>query len=106
MTRVLTENVMTFAEASKSLPGRPAMPTVWRWAMYGCRGIHLQYTRVGRKPVTSREALQRFFDRLNEQDKKRRTGRLHKRPIAPRKRLPANEADAIDAEQEAEEAGI
>ncbi|WP_390622211.1 DUF1580 domain-containing protein [Tautonia marina] len=39
--------------------------TVWRWAMKGYRGTRLETLRVGGTLCTSREALERFFGRID-----------------------------------------
>jgi hypothetical protein len=38
--------------------------TLYRWATAGCRGVILETIQVGATRCTSREALQRFFERL------------------------------------------
>lgn len=66
-----TEHVMTFPRAGASITGtvsgRPVKaPTIWRWADEGLAGVRLEacYRRGVR--VTSKEALERFFDRVAE----------------------------------------
>jgi hypothetical protein len=75
---ISTETVLTLAEASKILPRRngkrPSIGTLWRWARWGIKGVRLDYLRFGRTIVTSREALQRFFDALAAVDDTRRGG--------------------------------
>jgi hypothetical protein len=47
--------------------GRPAhVSNLYRWALDGLRGVKLETIRVGGTLCTSREALERFFDRLDE----------------------------------------
>lgn len=71
------EEAMSLAEAAKSLPRvngrRPSLSTLWRWCRKGLKGVRLDYLRVGRKIVTSREAMNRFFAAL--------TGRSRKGPL-------------------------
>jgi hypothetical protein len=66
------ENLVSLTEATKVLPrinGRkPAVSTLWRWCRVGLRGVHLDYLRMGRRIVTSRQALHRFFTELAETD--------------------------------------
>ena len=66
------EEVMSLAEAAKSLPRvngrRPSLSTLWRWCRKGLKGVRLDYLRVGRKIVTSREAMNRFFAALAQAD--------------------------------------
>jgi Protein of unknown function (DUF1580) len=57
------EQLVTFAEASKLLPGRPSLNALWRWRTHGVRGVKLETILVGGKRYTSREALQRFIER-------------------------------------------
>ncbi len=40
--------------------------TLFRWSKAGCRGVVLETIQVGGTRCTSREALQRFFERLSE----------------------------------------
>ena len=56
----LTENLLTLAEASKRLPSRPNVCTLWRWANRGARGRKLETVLVGGRRYTSLEALNRF----------------------------------------------
>jgi hypothetical protein len=73
MPGILDEHVLTPAQAARYLPkiGLSAVSptTVWRWCRKGVRGVHLEYARVGRRIVTSREALTRFGDALAEADR-------------------------------------
>lgn len=66
------ENLITLADAARMLPrigGRKvAVSTLWRWALRGLGGTHLEHLRVGRSIVTSREALQRFFAAQADRD--------------------------------------
>ena len=100
------ENILSLTEATKVLPKingrRPAVSTLWRWCYRGLRGVQLEYLRVGRKVVTSSEALQRFFSNLVETDKKieikssTKINRLRKRGITSKARLRAlQQADAV-----------
>lgn len=66
---VFSEHVLTFPEAARILPRRRAgkkahVSTLYRWATRGVRGCVLETIQVGGTSCTSREALQRFFDRL------------------------------------------
>ena len=103
------ENVMSLTEATRVLPrinGRkPAVSTLWRWCRKGLRGVHLEYLRVGRNIVTSKEALHRFFTVLAEADEAledappARPACLKKTGISARARQRAlEEAEAVCAE--------
>jgi hypothetical protein len=63
------EHLMTLAQAAKLRPsgrnGRPThVSTVYRWIATGVRGVRLESIRIGGTLYTSREAIQRFADRL------------------------------------------
>jgi len=77
------EELFTLAEATKVMPRvngrRPAVCTLWRWCRKGLHGVHLEYLRIGRNIVTSRQALLRFFANLAAVDKQQDDGR----PIDP-----------------------
>jgi len=67
-----SEELISLADAAKLLPrrraGRPVhVSCVYRWTQLGVKGIILESSQCGGGRVTSREALQRFFDRLTEQ---------------------------------------
>lgn len=66
---VQEEQVISLREACGILPRRragkkPAIETLYRWSLRGCRGIRLETVQVGGTRCTSVEALQRFFDAL------------------------------------------
>jgi hypothetical protein len=66
---VQDEQVISLREACGLLPRRragkkPAIETLYRWSLRGCRGIKLETVQVGGTRCTSREALQRFCDAL------------------------------------------
>src|SRR5262249_19725412 len=65
-----SEQIITFGQAADDLPRRRRgrkthVSTFYRWATAGCRGIVLETIQVGATRCTSREALQRFFERLS-----------------------------------------
>lgn len=69
MIDVEAEEVLSLREAAASLPcrragKRTAASTLYRWTVAGCRGVVLDHIQIGGTRCTSREALQRFFDRL------------------------------------------
>lgn len=66
---VQDEQVVSLRDACDLLPRRragkkPAIETLYRWSLRGCRGVKLETVQVGGTRCTSREALQRFFDAL------------------------------------------
>ena len=66
----LTEQVVSLADAAKSLPTRrggkrPHVSCIYRWTVSGCKGVRLESIQIGGTRCTSREALGRFFERLS-----------------------------------------
>src|SRR5215211_197394 len=55
------EQMLTMTAATKTLPDRPSVETLWRWRTAGCRGVKLETLLCGGRRYTSREALARFF---------------------------------------------
>lgn len=68
MIGLSSEAVLSLADAAALLPrkrGRKIhVATVYRWTTTGCRGVVLESIQIGGARCTSREALQRFVDRL------------------------------------------
>ena len=67
---VLGEETLTLAEAAKALPklrrGKKIhVSTLYRWISRGVRGVKLEAVKLGRTRLTSKEALQRFAERLS-----------------------------------------
>lgn len=62
------ESKLSLSAASKHVPGNPHASTLWRWCRQGLHGVRLEYLRVGRRIVTSRESLDRFFAAVTEAD--------------------------------------
>lgn len=93
---IKSEDVITFAEASRSLPGRPSLSTLWRWHARGIRGVKLETVVIGGIRYVSREALQRFADRLTEQSD----------DSVPVRTARQRERDIERAERELADAGI
>jgi hypothetical protein len=81
----IDETIIPPLKATDDVPrrrrGRKAhVSTIYRWMTAGCRGIVLESIQVGGTLCTSREALQRFFERLSEQ---RRAGVVCTRQDGP-----------------------
>jgi hypothetical protein len=73
MIDLRAEQLITLEEAAALRPGgrggRPThRSTVYRWIGTGVRGVRLEGLRLGGRLYTSREALQRFADRLTRSD--------------------------------------
>ena len=69
MIDLSTEELMTLAQAARLRPlgrnGRPQhISTVYRHAHRGIRGVRLEVVRLGGSLYTSRQAVQRFAERL------------------------------------------
>jgi hypothetical protein len=70
MLDTASESLLTLAEAADQLPRRRRgrkthVSSLYRWTVSGCRGVVLESIQVGGTRCTSREALERFFDRLS-----------------------------------------
>ena len=64
------EDVVSLTEATSLLPRRrrgkkPHIATLYRWALHWVRGVKLETLQVGGTLCTSKEALQRFCERLS-----------------------------------------
>jgi hypothetical protein len=64
-----SESLLPLSQAADELPRRRRgkkthISTLYRWATAGCRGVVLESLQFGATRCTSREALQRFFERL------------------------------------------
>ena len=86
MIDLATENVMPLSEAARTLPGRPAVSSVWRWCQKGIAGVRLESLVVGGRRCVSTESLQRFAERVTAaKEGKRppsRTSRQRQRAVA------------------------
>ena len=106
MIDLTTEQLISLKDACQLLPRRrrgrkPCFSTPWRWALHGARGVRLETLRVGGTLCTSREALQRFFDRLSED------GTTAPPQQQPFYRTPAQRQRAVEqAERELGEMGV
>jgi Protein of unknown function (DUF1580) len=66
----IDETIISCRRGQRTPPrrrGRNAhVSSVYRWSTVGCRGVVLESLQVGGTRCTSREALQRFFERLSQ----------------------------------------
>jgi hypothetical protein len=65
-----SETLISLADAAKELPRRRRgrkvhVSCLYRWSTVGCRGVVLESLQCGATRCTSRQALQRFFERLS-----------------------------------------
>jgi hypothetical protein len=72
MIDTILETLIPFTQAADALPRRRGgrkthVSTLYRWATAGCRGVVLESIQCGGTRCTTREALQRFFERLSQQ---------------------------------------
>ncbi len=70
MIDIGSETLLTLSQAASQQPCRRqgkkvSTVTLWRWATSGSGGIILETLQTPSGRVTSREALQRFFERLS-----------------------------------------
>ena len=100
------EALVTLTDAAKMLPRvgggkRIHTSTIWRWMRKGCKGIFLEYVRVGSKIATSSEALNRFFILLADADKAKQLSddvhwpNKHRRPTDKARQRSIEEANNI-----------
>lgn len=63
--RILVEDVLTpneaRAEIAKATGTRPHIATVYRWIRRPVNGVQLETIRVGRRLITSKQAIHRFL---------------------------------------------
>jgi len=69
MIDLTQEELVPIRDVPKHLPPRPTgkrvhISAVYRWLLRGIRGVRLESLKIGGTTYTSKEALQRFADRL------------------------------------------
>ena len=67
-----TSQFLTLTEAAALLGRggkRPSTCTIWRWCRRGCRGVFMEYIRMGREIRVTEEALLDFGQRLAQADR-------------------------------------
>jgi hypothetical protein len=100
MLDLQNEELFRFKEAVKLIPknnGKTAhLSILYRWSSVGLKGVRLEFVQAGGTRCTSREAIQRFFNRLTEAESP-----------APISKTPAQRQREIEAaERELDKAGI
>lgn len=73
MPITIDETIIALAAVPDDLPRRRRgrkvhISCVYRWTTSGCRGVILESIQIGGTRCTSREAMQRFFERLSGSD--------------------------------------
>lgn len=66
MIDVTRESPIPLSVAARGVPNRAggrgiSVPTVWRWAQRGIRGVRLETVMIGGVRMTTDDALQRFY---------------------------------------------
>jgi Protein of unknown function (DUF1580) len=70
MIDTTVEAPIPLTQAADELPRRRRgrkthVSTLFRWSTVGCKGVVLETIQIGGTRCTSRQALQRFFERLS-----------------------------------------
>lgn len=70
LTQLEHERPISIADACKYLGDvtgkRPAVTTVWRWCLKGCRGVRLESVCIGGRRYVTIPAIERFINRSNQ----------------------------------------
>ena len=73
MIDTAVENLIPLRDVPRLLPPRPNgkrlhISSVYRWTLRGVKGVRLETVKIGGTAYTSREAIQRFSERLTGAD--------------------------------------
>ena len=79
------EELLSLAEASRLLPNRPHVSTLWRWCRRGVKGVRLQTVIVGGRRYTTAAFLSDFVAQLRTLGRKC----CDRSPVTPTSRRPA-----------------
>lgn len=70
LTQLEYERPISLADACKYLGEitgkRPAVTTIWRWCLKGCRGVRLESVCIGGRRYVTIPAIERFINRSNQ----------------------------------------
>jgi len=93
------DELLSLVQAAAQCPAvdgkKPHASSIWRWMTKGCRGVRLEHVRVGRRVVTTREALEVFF---RETAQKYQAPEVVERTASvPVRRTDARRRSALDA---------
>ena len=69
---ITDETVIDIKDAPLHYPTPVSLATAWRHALKGIDGVKLETAKVGRKRITSIEAIRRFVERQTTADEARR----------------------------------
>jgi hypothetical protein len=109
MINVESETLLTLPQAAAEQPcrrqgKRVSTVTLWRWATSGSGGIVLETLQTPSGRVTSREALQRFFEALTT-NRQAGSSSTKSAPLAGRRSPSHRQRDSERAERELIERG-
>jgi len=70
---IASVQTLSLAQAARLAPGRPGIPTLWRWMRVGIltragRRVRLAHGRAGRRLFTTADDLHKFFREVAEAD--------------------------------------
>ena len=104
-----TETLISLSDAAKAVPRRRRgrkthLSTLYRWATAGVRGVVLETLQCGGSRVTSREAMQRFFERLSGPDPYGPVG-SQPGPVRVRRSAARRQRDSAEAGRKLAETG-
>jgi hypothetical protein len=105
-----SESLIALAQAADELPRRRRgrkthVSTLFRWSTVGCRGVVLETIQVGGTRCTSREALQRFFERLSQPIQAGAVGANRSGPLVGRRTLAQRQRQSAEAGRKLAEMG-
>ena len=110
MSITIDETIISLADAAKELPQRRRgrkthVSCLYRWSTLGCRGVVLETLQCGGTRCTSREALQRFFERLSEPRQAADVGGGQQQPMVGRRTSAQSQRQAAEAGRKLSEMG-
>lgn len=99
---IRSDDLLSMAEASRVLPGRPAVSTLHRWRIRGIRGIRLETCLIGGIRYTSWRAIQEFVSATSGETVAARSEAVAKLPRNPlkgtaRRRSKSQASKTLDA---------
>ena len=63
-----SEQLVRLSEASRLIPTRPSVSSLWRWSTRGISGVRLETRKIGGQRFTTESAVERFLDACNAND--------------------------------------
>jgi hypothetical protein len=113
MIDTLIETPITLSQAAAELPRRrrgkrPHVSCLYRWTQSGQKDVILESIQIGGTRCTSREALQRFFERLSAPARAVQPATVGSPPVPPLRAYRSRaqrERDAAKAGQRLAEMG-